>query len=192
MTLNTEFTLNTTCTMYSEILFPSGVTLCTADIDLNDLEGKFNGIPGIENFNKSALPSQEEIEKVIRDKCKKHGGENAFDDLMNEVGNIQDCFTDNINSTALMSELDEAKKTGSMDEVFGKQCKKNPVLFACVRNLTSKFEQCLENDEKESIKVILNITESLATFLCYKDGDRLASKFFFSPVFALNLCILRC
>lgn len=81
-----------------------------------------------------------------------------------------------MNVTAVQEELQEAKKTGSMDEVFAKYCKKIPDIMGCVKNVTEAFKPCLEDKEKDSLKILSNITESLLDFACYKDGDRIASK----------------
>lgn len=45
-----------------------------------------------------------------------------------------------------------------------------------MKDFTTALEPCLEESEKENKKMVLNITESLANFLCYKDGDRIASE----------------
>lgn len=63
-----------------------------------------------------------------------------------------------------------------MDEVFGKYCKKVPEIMYCIKNVTEAAKPCFEDKEKESLKIGLNITESLINFMCYKDGDRIASK----------------
>lgn len=66
---------------------------------------------------------------------------------------------------------------GSLDDVFGKYCKKVPEFELCVKNYTSVLEVCLESKEKDSEKVILNVTKSLSEFVCHKSGDRIASKY---------------
>lgn len=93
---------------------------------------------------------------------------------------VKECFESRINVTAITEELDVAKQTGSMDEVFGKHCKKVPELLACEKSIADKFKACLEPSEADSMNVILNITENLANFMCHKDGDRLASNYIFS------------
>lgn len=85
-----------------------------------------------------------------------------------------------VNVTALQEELDEAKKTGSMDEVFREYCKKIPNVMSCVKNVTDAIKPCLEDKEKDSLKTLSNITESLLDFACLKDGDKIASKCFFN------------
>lgn len=71
--------------------------------------------------------------------------------------------------------MDKAKPTGDLDTVFGKYCKKTPVVIDCIKQFTTAMDPCLEPKEKESKEMVLNITESLANFVCHKDGDRIAS-----------------
>lgn len=92
---------------------------------------------------------------------------------------LQECIEAQVNVTAVQVELEEAKKTGSMDEVFAKYCKKIPDVMTCVKNVTDAVKPCLEDREKDSLKILSNITESLLDFACFKDGDRIASKKFF-------------
>lgn len=75
-----------------------------------------------------------------------------------------------------MSELEEAKKTGSMDEVFGKYCAKRPEAMEKLKDITETFKKCLEPDERKSVDMKLNLTEKMVTFLCEKDGDKIASE----------------
>lgn len=89
---------------------------------------------------------------------------------------LQECVEAQINVTAVQEELEVAKKTGSMDEVFAKYCKKIPDVMLCVKNVTNAVKPCLEDKEKDSLKILSNITESLLDFACFKDGDRIASK----------------
>lgn len=63
-----------------------------------------------------------------------------------------------------------------MDEVFAKYCAKSPVTLDCIKNLTVAIEPCLDEGERENLKLVLNVSESVANFICYKDGDRIASE----------------
>lgn len=75
-----------------------------------------------------------------------------------------------------MEELEVAKKSGSMDEVFAKYCNKTPHFIDCTKTVTDKVTLCLNPEEKDNMKVVLNVTENLGKFICDKNGDRLASK----------------
>ncbi|XP_017769319.1 PREDICTED: 27 kDa hemolymph protein-like, partial [Nicrophorus vespilloides] len=149
-----------------------GAVLCQLeDLDLDNVK---NQIPGLENFNQSALPQKEEVEKALREKCKKNGDENSFDDIVNSKDAVQECVQKYVNQTVIMEELEVAKKDGSMDEVFGKYCKKRPEIMACVTDVLKKVEKCLEPEEKTSLKVLINVVDKVGNFSCFKDGDRLA------------------
>nr|CAD7460094.1 unnamed protein product [Timema tahoe] len=52
--------------------------------------------------------------------------------------------------------------------------RKSPVLQSCITNFTAGIEPCLDGKEKESLSLIQNITESLISFVCFKEGDRIA------------------
>ncbi|EEB13872.1 27 kDa hemolymph protein precursor, putative [Pediculus humanus corporis] len=70
--------------------------------------------------------------------------------------------------------MEKAKPTGDLDSIFKKYCKKSPDFKNCVSNFTEAFQPCLEKDEKSSVATIMNVTEQLAEFICYKEGDRIA------------------
>lgn len=86
------------------------------------------------------------------------------------------CVEKYLNATQVQSELDEAKKTGSMDEVFAKYCNRWPQIYACFDNATIYMRQCMDDKEIEAFNKTLGIVKELKEFMCFKDGDRLASK----------------
>lgn len=53
----------------------------TNELDLEDLEKKIQEIPipGLENGE--SIPAIEDVEKMLKEKCEKNGGENAFNNL---------------------------------------------------------------------------------------------------------------
>lgn len=63
-----------------------------------------------------------------------------------------------------------------MDEVFAKYCNKWPLIYGCFDNVTFYMRQCMDNQETESFNKTLGIIKELKEFMCFKDGDRLASK----------------
>ena len=84
------------------------------------------------------------------------------------------CLRDQVNVTVLQDEIENAKPTGDLDVVFAKYCKKTPTVLDCVKEFTNVSELCLEEKEKDSLKVVLNVSATLAEFVCHKDGDRIA------------------
>lgn len=89
---------------------------------------------------------------------------------------LQTCIQDKVNVTEAQIQIEEAKKTGSMDEVFAKYCRKIPEFMVCVNDVTDSVRPCLEEKEKDSLVILQNLTESLLNFTCLKDGDRMASE----------------
>lgn len=97
--------------------------------------------------------------------------------FQNAQTDLQKCVVSNFNFELIQNELDEAKKTGSMDEVFLKYCNKKPIIIECINKAAKTLEACLEEAEKKSLKLITDVIESLIEFACFKDGDRLARKY---------------
>ncbi|CAG9817050.1 unnamed protein product [Phaedon cochleariae] len=79
-----------------------------------------------------------------------------------------------INIETLKNEVEEAKKTGSMDEVFGRYCNKRPQMTDCLKKTRDAIAPCLEENEKNAINFTANIVKQLGDFACVKDGDRIA------------------
>jgi len=149
------------------------------DLDLPKVETNLPSIPFLENLpiNKSALPSPEEVERferLLREKCEKNGGSEAYDNSKNAAGNAQECVRSLINVTELMAEMEEAKPTGDLDEVFRKYCAKSPLFKDCVMDFVNSTNQCLSDEERGSKKLVQNVTEQLLGFVCFKQGDRIA------------------
>lgn len=147
------------------------------DLDLPDVEGpKLSDIPGLENLpiNKSALPDPAEVERVLREKCISIGGEEAFNTMKNARSEAEKCLRGLIDFKQLTQEMEKAKPTGDLDEVFRKYCKKSPIFEGCIMDFVNASNQCLTEAERGSKQLIQNVTKQLLGFVCYKEGDRIA------------------
>ncbi|RZC34399.1 DUF1397 domain containing protein [Asbolus verrucosus] len=133
------------------ILFISPIS-CQNNNDIDGLEKQINSIPGLENFNSSKLPTEED----------------------NQQTEVQTCIESHLNFSQIQLEVEEAKKTGSMDEVFGKYCKKYPEIHQCLEGVTDKVRPCLDLNEQDTLNKTLEIVQELKEFVCFKDGDRIA------------------
>ncbi|XP_063922247.1 uncharacterized protein LOC135136731 [Zophobas morio] len=111
---------------------------------------------------------------AIKERCDKTGGLGTYDKLKASKESLRTCITQFANVTAVREEVEEAKKTGSMDEVFGKYCNKRPKLASCVQDFTDKLRPCLNSDENKALNTTLNVLKQLGDFVCYRDGDRIA------------------
>lgn len=100
--------------------------------------------------------------------------------FQNAKDTLKSCLELQINATVFQDELEEAKKTGSMDEVFGKYCAKTPAIKDCAKNFTGYLRDCLDPNERGTLNVTLEVLKRLGEFLCYNDGDRLASMYIFT------------
>lgn len=130
--------------------------------------------PDINNLNISAFPSIQETTNLFEQKCQKNGGPNAFQNAKRAQSEMEQCLKSLINMTELNAEMESAKPKGELDEVFKKYCRRSPIFKNCVNNFTTAIEPCLEEKERENKKIVLNITESILNFVCYKEGDRIA------------------
>lgn len=54
--------------------------------------------------------------------------------------------------------------------------RKSPDFKNCVLNFTSTIDVCLDEGEKDSKKILQNVTEALLSFVCHDEGDRIACK----------------
>lgn len=125
-------------------------------------------------FNASDIPSIEEGEELLKEKCDKNGNNESFDNAMVAKEEIQFCLRNLVNFTEIQKEIEKAKPVGDLDTVFRKYCRKSPKLRDCVNNFTTSIEPCLDSKEKETKRVIINITDALLSFICFKEGDRIA------------------
>ncbi|KAI5710645.1 hypothetical protein M8J75_010381 [Diaphorina citri] len=124
--------------------------------------------PGIPQVNASSLPSIEEGDRIIKEKCDKNGGNSSYDNFMLAREEVNMCVGRLVNYTELQIEIEKAKPTGDLDLVFSKYCRKSPVLKECVTNFTTALDplfiaeggpECL-SDKKEAIQHCMNITLS--------------------------------
>lgn len=154
------------------------IATTTSDEDqtnVQDLGNKIaEHIPENVPFDTSNLPTPEEAEELFKEKCLKLGGEGAFEKAKKAKEEMQNCALSLVNVTELEKEMDLAKPSGDLDVVFRKYCKKSPQLYECITNFTSALEPCMEEKEKESKRIIHNITDALLNFVCFKEGDRIA------------------
>jgi len=118
--------------------------------------------------------SLEDVQGAAKAKCEKNGGAEAFDKLETAGGDLAECIQSNFNITQIKEEIAIKRKTGDLDEVFEKYCGRVPVVKKCVQTAAEAAKACMEEKEKEALKLLLNVTDSLATFACHKDGDRIA------------------
>ena len=130
-------------------------------------------IPALKNINASALPLGE-VQNLIERKCEKNGGPTAFSVAKKGIEDLGACLKSLVDINQLNAEMEAAKPTGDLDEVFKKYCAKSPILKQCVLDLTNALEPCLEHLERKNKPIVLNITNSLLDFICFKEGDRIA------------------
>lgn len=132
-------------------------------------------VPELKNLNTSALPI-EQTKNLFKEKCARNGGASAYENAERAQVEMVQCLQSLINITELQAEMEKYKPTGDLDIVFKNYCNKRNILRACVNNFTDTVEHCLDEKERKNKKIVLNITDSLLEFVCYKEGDRIARK----------------
>ncbi|XP_063226514.1 27 kDa hemolymph protein-like [Bacillus rossius redtenbacheri] len=169
-----------------EVVFIGAVVseINTKTSSLQDLQSKLNtsalNISAVDisklnlPINASQIPSSQDVEQAAREKCEKLGGVGAYEKASIAKDEAVECVLSLVNVTTLQSEMDLAKPTGDLDIVFKKYCQKSPIFQECISNFTTSIEPCLEEEEKESKRIIHNITSSLLNFICFNEGDRIA------------------
>lgn len=55
-------------------------------------------------------------------------------------------------------------------------CQKTPQFKACFKNLTETVKPCFTVEEQKNLNTVYNVSEQLAEFVCFKEGDRIARK----------------
>ncbi|XP_008559865.1 27 kDa hemolymph protein [Microplitis demolitor] len=137
------------------------------------LPGNFAGAD-LDSLNETALGQVENVKNQFKNKCDKNGGPDVYDKVLKANDEIQNCIKGLVNMTELQDEIEKAKPTGDLDIVFKKYCMKKPTLKKCITDFTSTLEPCLETQERDTVKIALNVTDSLLNFICHKEGDRIA------------------
>ncbi|EFN65230.1 Interferon-related developmental regulator 1 [Camponotus floridanus] len=148
-------------------------SVSSTDEVLQQVGGVVGNVPELKNLNTSALPI-EQTKNLFKEKCTRNGGASAFENAEQAQVEMVQCLQSLINITELQAEMEKYKPTGDLDIVFKNYCNKRNILRACVNNFTNTVEHCLDEKERENKKIVLNITDSLLEFICYKEGDRIA------------------
>lgn len=147
------------------------------ELDVDDIKKQIGEhIPDIDlsEFDDSKIPQADEIDVIIRNKCDSKSGNGTYDKIQESKEAFQECISNFVNVTEVREEIEEAKKTGSMDEVFGKYCNKYPELNNCTSDFLEAIQPCLEDNEKRSLNISLGLTQKMKDFICHKNGDRIA------------------
>ncbi|CAH1998336.1 unnamed protein product [Acanthoscelides obtectus] len=131
--------------------------LCVADLPL-----EIPQIPKLGDF------------EAVKERCEKKAGAGTYEKLEKAIEETKTCIKELVNVEKVKEEVEEAKKTGSMDEVFGRYCKKRPELRECFMKTYNAAEPCLEEIERQAVNTTEHILNQIGDFVCFKDGDRIA------------------
>ncbi|CAG5104140.1 Similar to Slc35e2a: Solute carrier family 35 member E2A (Mus musculus) [Cotesia congregata] len=151
------------------VVFIFGLSSVQSQLIPNDLLDKIPGAVDVKSLNETALGQVENAKNQFKSKCEKNGGPDAFDKVIKANEQVQNCVKGLVNMTELQDEIEKAKPTGDLDIVFKKYCMKKTTLKKCVTDFTSTVEACLEPQERDTVKIGLNVTDSLLNFICHKE-----------------------
>jgi len=145
-------------------------------IDINLIQSQLpDGIQLPKELLNASLPSLEETTQILKEKCiKVSGSDAAFEEAAQGGQKLNECLMHLINVTALQEEIEKATPIGELDTVFNKYCRKRETAVECVKNFTESIEPCLEQQERENKKIVIDVFTSLVSFACEKDGDNIA------------------
>lgn len=126
-------------------------------------------------FQNVSLPSLEDLQRIVKDKCSRVAGSDAAYEQAEQSGQkLNECLQDLIDFSDLQNEIKKAKPTGDLDTVFNKYCRRRSAAIECINTFSNDVDVCLEDDEKESKRILVNIIHGLLNFVCHKDGDQIA------------------
>ena len=118
--------------------------------------------------------------------------------------NLSQCILSKINIVKISEEIKAATPKGDLDEVFAHYCKwvlvivciseyslpilsifyhsLMPEIRSCAQPLVSSLEICLNDQGDEDLHLSIAAIDAALDFLCYKGGERMASKIVFKSV----------
>ncbi|XP_037299602.1 27 kDa hemolymph glycoprotein [Manduca sexta] len=117
---------------------------------------------------------REQYRNMLAAQCRKMGAEDKVKDVESSVRNFVECLRGIVDPQAIKKEIEEAKPKGELDEVFKKYCAKAPVLKTCISSLLDGVRPCVDKVAIDHYGPLLNTTNQLIDFVCYKDGERIA------------------
>ncbi|XP_019763017.2 27 kDa glycoprotein [Dendroctonus ponderosae] len=138
------------------LLFVFFLGVCWAEIEIPNIPMSLDDIP------------------EIKRRCEEKGKSDTYERVKIAINETRTCLEGQISPSKIKEELEEAKKTGSMDEVFGKYCNKRQDYKNCIFKTVNVTKECLEEVEINHINSAVKVIEEIADFACYRDGDRLA------------------
>ncbi|KAJ0179735.1 hypothetical protein K1T71_004326 [Dendrolimus kikuchii] len=117
---------------------------------------------------------QNKTKEHFKAKCEQNGGIEAYEKAQNAGADLTKCLQGLVDVSVLQAEIENAKPHGSIDEVFKKYCDKKQDFLGCAKQMLDTTKLCFSKRERDNIKIVTNITQQLAEFVCFKDGDRIA------------------
>lgn len=156
------------------VLLLACMTIALAD-DTNkiDVDSLRQHLPA--NLQNLSVPTLDEIENAVKDKCIKAGGtEESYETAKQGAQDLYNCVQGLVDIDQFKKEVEEAKPTGDLDTVFNKYCRKRNTLLECINTFSNAIDPCLEEDEKRHKGHGMDVFKNLLNFVCHKDGDQIA------------------
>lgn len=129
------------------------------------------------NLQDLQIPSMDEIENAVKEKCIKAGGtEESYEQAKQGARDLANCVKGLVDIDQFRQEVEDAKPTGDLDTVFNKYCRKRNTLLECVNTFSNAIDPCLDDEEEQHKSYGLDVFKNLLNFVCHKDGDQIARK----------------
>ncbi|XP_060527628.1 27 kDa hemolymph protein-like isoform X2 [Cylas formicarius] len=124
-------------------------------------------------YDKNNISALDDV-VAIKQKCNKHGKDDSYERLTEAIEKTMTCIDEIVHFESVNAEFEKARKTGSLDELFGKYCTRRPEFRKCLSMTTDVAEECLLQNERESLSDMGKWVEQITEFACFKNGDRIA------------------
>jgi Protein of unknown function (DUF1397) len=85
------------------------------------------------------------------------------------------CIENALSIEDMLESLGKAMESENYQEIFEKSCQVTNNVLPCLENLSTSFEPCMDNEEKEIIRLLFIVARALVNFGCSRTVDELTS-----------------
>ncbi|XP_046741768.1 27 kDa hemolymph glycoprotein-like [Diprion similis] len=128
----------------------------------------------------SEYDSDEYDEELVKAKCNKNGGPTAYNTAVQGLADLQNTIESIINSTDNSVEVDASDDSSSEEltsDDFGVICLSIHILKTWVIKGIDAIKPCLDQDERQAIELLVNISYPVIDYVCENNGSNLIGFF---------------
>ncbi|XP_042857311.1 27 kDa glycoprotein-like [Penaeus japonicus] len=122
------------------------------------------------------INSPDDVKQIVdfKETCRKNVGEDAVEAIEKSQQDLLPCFSSIIDMDKLRHEINRSIPRGELDLVFKKYCGRRESLMACVEDMFTSLERCMNDQERKDLQIARKAIDAGIDFVCHKDGDRIA------------------